>query len=332
MTETLTLITGGAGFIGSNMVHALAAEGRRVVVCDWLETGDKWRNLAAADLHDIIPPPALPAYLDRHADAIEAIVHMGAISATTERDGDKLVESNIRLSLDLWSWCATHQARFIYASSAAVYGDGAQGFDDDWSPAALARLKPLNGYGWSKLMLDKRIARDIHEGRPAPAHWAGLRFFNVYGPNEYHKGSMRSVVHQIVPKIVAGEPVTLFRSHNPAYPDGGQLRDFIHVSDCVAVMRWLLTAPSANGIFNLGVGKARSFKDLALAAYAAIGQDPAIEYVDTPLAIRDKYQYFTEARMERLRAAGCGHNFNSLEDGVGAYIRDHLLTPDPYLR
>jgi ADP-L-glycero-D-manno-heptose 6-epimerase len=331
MTANLTLVTGGAGFIGSNIVHALAHKGRRVVISDWLETGDKWRNIASADVHDIIPPPALPAFLSKYADRIEAVVHMGAISATTERDGDKLVENNLRLTLDLWAWCAAAGARFIYASSAAVYGDGGAGFEDDWTPAALARLKPLNAYGWSKLAADRRIAFEVHAGQAAPPHWAGLRFFNVYGPNEYHKGSMRSVVHQIAPRIQAGEPVRLFRSHNPAYEDGGQLRDFVHVGDCVAVIAWLLEAGQAGGVYNLGTGKARSFKDLALAAFRALDAAPRIEYVDTPLDIRDKYQYFTQARMDRLRAAGCGLNFQSLEDGVAGYIKDHLTKADPFL-
>jgi ADP-L-glycero-D-manno-heptose 6-epimerase len=256
---------------------------------------------------------------------------MGAISSTTERDVDRLAENNIRLSLDLWRWCGEANAAFIYASSAAVYGNGSLGFDDNCDVDSLRRLRPLNAYGWSKLFVDLRIAQDVQAGSaPIPSRWAGLRFFNVYGPHEYHKGNMRSVIHQIVPNICAGDPVHLYRSHNPNYQDGGQLRDFIHVDDCVNVINWLLNNHSANGIFNVGTGKARSFHDLALAAYAALAREPIIQYVDTPPEIRDGYQYFTEARMERLRRAGYAAPFIDLQEGIIDYIQNYLLGADPY--
>lgn len=320
----IILVTGGAGFIGSNVALELALLGRRVVVCDWLEVGEKWRNISDIDLFDIIAPPQLPAFLNLHRGRVEAIIHMGAISATTERDGDRLVENNIRLSIDLWDYCCRHDTALIYASSAAVYGDGTQGFDDAENVKALARLRPLNAYGWSKLAVDRRFARDVAEGAPTPSHWAGLRFFNVYGPREEHKGSMRSVISQIMPRVLAGERIQLFRSHRPDYHDGGQLRDFVFVSDCVAVILWLLENRQVSGIFNLGTGKARSFNDLALAVYAALGQKPAIEFIDTPQAIRTKYQYFTEARMTRLQAAGYKKSFTTLEEGAGAYAREWI--------
>ncbi|WP_222428324.1 ADP-glyceromanno-heptose 6-epimerase [Sphingomonas suaedae] len=322
MSGDLILVTGGGGFIGSNVTAALAARGQRVIVCDWLETGDKWRNLEDVDLYDIVPPTLLNETLRKHDDRISAIVHMGAISATTERDADRLVENNVRLTIDLWDWSIASGASFLYASSAAVYGDGAQGFDDDWSVEALARLRPLNGYGWSKLVADRRFARDVAEGAPTPRHWAGLRFFNVYGTREEHKGSMRSVVSQITPRVTAGERVTLFRSHHPDYEDGGQLRDFVHVDDCVSVILWLLDHPEANGIFNLGTGQARSFRDLATSVFVALDRDPAIDFVDTPVEIRDRYQYFTQAEMGRLRAAGYDRPFASLEEGVAGTVRD----------
>jgi ADP-L-glycero-D-manno-heptose 6-epimerase len=255
---------------------------------------------------------------------------MGAISSTTEADVDLIVQVNFRLSLALWRWCARHTRRFIYASSAATYGGGEQGFDDDASPAALARLRPLNPYGWSKHLFDQWVARELSEAAPRPPQWAGLKFFNVYGPNEYHKGSMRSVVALKYPLASSARPVTLFRSHRPDVPDGGQKRDFVYVRDCVAVVLWLLDRPDVNGLFNLGTGHARSFADLARALFSALQQPPRIEYLDTPPAILAHYQYFTEARMERLREAGYTQPFTSLEDGVRDYVERYLSQSDPY--
>jgi ADP-L-glycero-D-manno-heptose 6-epimerase len=319
-SDELYVVTGGAGFIGSNICAALARQNRRVVVVDWLEVGDKWRNLADIALHDIVRPDALAAWLERNGDGVAAVVHMGAISATTERDGDRLVSENIRLTLDLWAWCAARAVPFVYASSAATYGDGDQGFSDDDTPAALARLRPMNGYGWSKHMVDRRIALDVAEGRPTPPVWAGLKFFNVYGPREAHKGPMRSVALQLFQTLSAGGQVTLFRSHRPDYADGGQMRDFVYVADCVAVVLWILQQTRFGGIYNLGTGRARSFLDLAHAVFAAMGAEPRLAWVDTPEAIRERYQYFTEAGMERLRAAGFQAPFRSLEDGVADYF------------
>ncbi len=328
----MILVTGGAGFIGSNIVADLSAKHPgKVVVCDWLEVGEKWRNIAKAEIADVVMPEDLPAWLGAHGNDLDLIVHMGAISATTERDGDKIVKNNLRLTLDLWNWCATHGKRFIFASSAATYGDGAQGFDDDASIDALAELQPLNAYGWSKHIVDRRIARLIKEGEPTPPQWAGLKFFNVYGPNEYHKEDMRSVVHKIFPSAARGEAVTLFKSHHPDYEDGGQSRDFVYVKDCVSVVSWLSEMPEISGLFNLGTGEARSFKDLASATYAALNQRPNISYVDTPVEIRDKYQYFTEANMQKLREAGYAKPFTSLEDGIMDYVQNYLVKDDPYL-
>ena len=318
--DKLYVVTGGAGFIGSNIAAALAARGERVVVVDRLGEGDKWKNLAPIVLHDIVGPDALAAWLDAHGDDVAGIVHMGAISATTERDGDRLVGENVRLSLDLWEWCALRQVPFVYASSAATYGDGLEGFDDDGSPQGLARLKPLNGYGWSKHMIDRRIALDVAEGRPVPPAWAGLKFFNVYGPGEAYKGDMRSVALKLYETLSAGGRATLFRSHNPDYADGGQLRDFVYVADCAAVVLWILDQKRFSGLYNLGTGQARSWLDLAKAVFRAMGQAPEVTYVDMPEAIRDRYQYFTEARMQRLRAAGYSAPFASVEDGVAAYV------------
>jgi ADP-L-glycero-D-manno-heptose 6-epimerase len=254
---------------------------------------------------------------------------MGAISSTTEKDVDLIVEVNFRLSQALWRWCTLNDKRFIYASSAATYGDGEQGFDDD--PQKLSLLRPLNPYGWSKHLFDRWVMQMQGSGGRTPPQWAGLKFFNVYGPNEYHKGAMRSVVAQKYPLAASERPVTLFRSHRPGISDGGQRRDFIYVRDCVQVVQWLLGHPQVSGLFNLGTGRARSFAELAQALFAALQRPARLEYVDTPPNVLAHYQYFTEARMERLREAGYTQPFTSLEEGVADYVQRYLSRPDPYL-
>jgi ADP-L-glycero-D-manno-heptose 6-epimerase len=327
----MIIVTGGAGFIGSNIVAALEARGvTDIVICDVLGTDDKWRNIAKRELMGILPPDRLFDFLEGQRGTVDAVFHMGAISETTARDADGVVANNVNFTLKLWEWCVLAGTRLFYASSAATYGDGANGFVDDQSVEGLARLRPLNLYGWSKHLFDRRVARLVADGQPMPAQWAGFKFFNVFGANEYHKGSMRSVVHQVHGHVVAGRPVRLFRSHNPDYADGGQMRDFISVDDCVDVMMWFLDHPEANGLFNLGTGTARTFADLAAAVYAAMDVAPAIEYVDTPAEIRGQYQYFTEADMAKLCAAGCAHTFRPLEESVAAYVRDFLAQADPY--
>jgi len=319
--DDLIVVTGGAGFIGSHIVLDLAEAGLRVVVADLLRSGEKWRNIAAAALHDLIRPDALFGWLDRHCNKVAAVVHMGAISSTSETDVDKLTASNIRLTLDLWQWCSANAVRLVYASSAATYGDGSTGFVDDQSPVALAALHPLNAYGWSKHVIDRRVVDDVAHDRARPPQWAGLKFFNVYGPNEDHKGEMQSVVSKICPIVKAGDTVTLFKSHNPRYGDGGQERDFIYVKDCVAVVDWLLRNPLVSGLFNVGTGAARTFLDLVAAVGAAVGRSPKIRFVDTPAHIRENYQYFTQANMTKLRTAGFAGQFHSLEEGVRDYVQ-----------
>ena len=326
----MILVTGGAGFIGSNLAAALAEQGVPVAICDRLRSGSKWRNIGKLELRDLVAPEQLETWLKDHGSALDAIVHMGAISSTTETDADLIVETNFRLSQRLWRWCAAHSKRFLYASSAATYGGAEAGFEDDWSMAALAQLRPLNAYGWSKLLFDRWAVREVALGNGQPPQWAGLKFFNVYGPNEYHKGGMQSVVAQKYATAAAGEPITLFRSHREGVADGGQQRDFVYVADCVHVMQWLLANPKVSGIFNLGTGEARSFAQLATALYAAVNRPPRLMYVDTPIAIRPNYQYFTEARMDRLRSAGYTRPFMSLEEGVGDYVQRFLSQPDPY--
>ena len=326
----MLLVTGGAGFIGSNLVAALCERGRSVIVCDRLGHGDKWRNLAHHEVEDVIPPEELPQFLRWAEGRLAAVFHLGAISATTEGDGDALLANNFRLSKVFWDHCAREEIPLVYASSAATYGDGAQGFDDDPDRASLARLRPLNGYGWSKHLFDRWVQRRLARGEAAPPQWAGLKFFNVYGPNEYHKGGQASVAWHLLGQLSRGEPATLFRSHHPDYADGGQLRDFIWVGDCVEVMLWLLDNPAVSGLFNVGTGKARSFAELARAVFAALDRPENISYVPTPEAIRERYQYFTEAKMARLRAAGYDRSFTELEDGVARYVGDFLTQTDPY--
>jgi ADP-L-glycero-D-manno-heptose 6-epimerase len=325
------VVTGGAGFIGSNLLAALEERGDgALVVCDRLRSNDKWRNIAKREVREIVAPENLFPYLDAHRKQIRMIFHMGAISSTTETNADLIVENNYNLTSKLFAWCTEHGVRIVYASSAATYGDGSQGFDDDFGITPLSLLQPLNAYGWSKHLFDRRLARHVAQQGAMPPQWAGLKFFNVYGPNEYHKGGQQSVVSHIYPQAESGAPAHLFRSHNPNYPDGGQMRDFVWVSDVVSVMTWLLDNPGVNGLFNLGSGQARSFYDLAATVYRALGKEPYVKYIDTPVAIRDKYQYFTEARMERLRAAGYDQPFTPLEQGVTQYVTRYLAAPDRY--
>jgi ADP-L-glycero-D-manno-heptose 6-epimerase len=255
---------------------------------------------------------------------------MGAISSTTATDGDLLMENNFRLSLRLFDWCAATRTPFIYASSAATYGDGAAGFSDDWSLAALKRLKPMNLYGWSKHMFDLAVVERVARKDKLPPQWAGLKFFNVFGPNEYHKGEMMSLVAKRFDDAKAGEPIRLFKSHRAGIADGDQKRDFIYVDDAVAVVRWLMETPAVSGIFNVGTGQARSFRDLVTALFAALGREPKIEYIDMPLSIRDSYQYFTQAEIGNLRRAGFDADFTTIEEGVRRYVSGYLDRADRY--
>jgi ADP-L-glycero-D-manno-heptose 6-epimerase len=325
----MLLVTGGAGFIGSNIVAALNDAGRTdVAVCDALGHDGKWRNLAKRRLADIVPPAELMQWLQGRK--LDAILHLGAISETTASDGDLVIETNFRLSMRLLDWCTANATPFIYASSAATYGDGAQGFRDDPSVPALQALRPMNLYGWSKHLLDMAVAERVARGEKLPPQWAGLKFFNVFGPNEYHKGSMMSVLARRFDDIKAGRAVQLFKSHRQGIADGDQRRDFIYVDDVVRVMMWLLATPSVCGLFNLGTGKARSFKDLMLSAYSALGTAANIQYVDMPEAIRGSYQYFTQSEVDRLQRAGYNGGFTALEDAVALYVKGYLDRADRF--
>jgi ADP-L-glycero-D-manno-heptose 6-epimerase len=325
----MLLVTGGAGFIGSNLVAALNDAGRSdVAVCDLLGHDGKWRNLAKRQLADIVPPAELMDWLQGRK--LDAVIHLGAISETTATDGDLVIETNFRLSMRLLDWCTINAAPFIYASSAATYGDGAQGFRDDFSIPALKALRPMNLYGWSKHQFDMAVAERVVRGEKLPPQWAGLKFFNVFGPNEYHKGSMMSVLARRFDDIKCGRAVQLFKSHRDGIADGDQRRDFIYVDDVVRVMMWLLATPSISGLFNVGTGRARSFKDLILSAYAALGTAANIQYIDMPEAIRGSYQYFTQSEVDRLRRAGYNGGFTALEEAVALYVKGYLDCADRF--
>ena len=325
----MLLVTGGAGFIGSNVVASLNQAGRAdIAVNDVLGSDGKWRNLAGRQIADFVPPAELGRWLDGRK--LDAVIHLGAISSTTATDGDAIMENNFRLSLRLLDWCAAARTPFIYASSAATYGDGAQGYSDDWSNGALKRLKPMNLYGWSKHLFDLAVVERVRQNEKLPPQWAGLKFFNVFGPNEYHKGEMMSLVAKRFDEAKAGKPVRLFKSHRSGIADGEQKRDFIYVDDAIAVVRWLMETPAVSGIFNVGTGQARSFRDLISAMFAALRRQPAVEYIDMPASLRDSYQYFTQAETANLRRAGYNANFTPLDAAVKCYVNCYLDRGDRY--
>ena len=315
----MIIVTGGAGFIGSALIWKLNRLGRRdILVVDRLGTGDKWRNLVPLAFDDFVDKADFQA---RSADglpaACEVVFHMGACSSTTERDADYLIRNNTRTTVELARTCKRQGIPFIYASSAATYGDGSQGYDDD--PATVETLEPLNGYGWSKQLADRWIAR---EG--LLAHATGFRFFNVFGPNEYHKGDMRSMVLKAWQQVRAGERVKLFANHREGFRDGDESRDFVYVKDVVDTLVAAWQQPGTPGLYNLGTGTARSFRDLVLAVYSALGLPPDIDWVPMPESLRGQYQYYTCATTERGRAAGLPPATTSLEEAVRDYVCNYL--------
>jgi len=323
----MILVTGGAGFIGSILHAALRRRGHETIVVDRLRDRGKWRNLRNHPPARLLSPDDLESFLAGHPP-VETVFHLGAISSTTATDGDHTWATNVELSSMLWHWCAARRVRFVYASSAATYGDGAEGFEDGLE--RLERLKPLNLYGWTKHAFDLNVKRLLAAGAPRPPQWAGLKFFNVYGPNEYHKGAMISVVKVKYDEIAAGGAARLFRSDRPDVADGEQKRDFIWVDDVADVMLWLLDTPRVSGLFNLGTGLARSYRDLVHAVCDAAGVARAVQFIDMPPALAGQYQSFTEAPMRRLRDAGYAGQFTPLEEGIRRYVQDYLRQPDPY--
>lgn len=327
----MLVITGAAGFIGSNLLAVLdATSPGPVVAIDVVDNDIKQANVAKRSSVTWIKPSDMQRYLDGNTSDIEAIIHLGAETATTATDRDAVFAVNVDLSQSLWTWCSDNQKPFIYASSASVYGDGTLGFEDDPSSTAMDKLKPLNIYGESKLAFDQFVAEQIETGKSTPPQWAGLRFFNVFGPNERHKGTQGSVVSQMHPVVSRGDPYPLFRSHNPDFADGEQQRDFVYVDDCIAVVRWLLDNRGVSGLFNVGSGEARTFLDLAHAVHHACDREYQPTWRETPQTLREHYQYFTQADLTRLRAAGFRESFTSLEEGVTITIKDYLAQPDPF--
>jgi ADP-L-glycero-D-manno-heptose 6-epimerase len=324
----MILVTGGAGFIGSNLVAHLNERGvSDVAVNDHFDDA-KMKNLGKRKVAELIPPARLFRWLEGRK--LDAILHMGAISSTTATDEAEVMSANYDLPMRLVEWCTATGTPLIYASSAATYGDGSQGFDDDDSPEAIARLRPLNLYGRSKARFDLDLVKRARAGGAMPPQWVGLKFFNVFGPNEYHKGDMQSVLAKVYPQAKAGAPVRLFRSDRPGVADGEQSRDFIYVLDAASIVMWLLDRPRVSGIYNVGTGKARSFRAMMTAMLKAMGRKPEIEYIEMPKELSGKYQYWTEAKMERLRQAGYDAPFRSLEDSVEDYVRNYLAKADPY--
>ena len=326
----MIIVTGAAGFIGSAFVWQLNEMGiEDIIVSDKLRTEEKWLNLAKRKYYDWVDKDKLFDYLETTAEKITAIIHMGACSATTEKDMDFLMENNYEYTKKLWDYSVKNDAVFIYASSAATYGDGELGYDDEIGLKGHNALRPLNKYGYSKKIFDVWALKQ----EKTPKKWFGLKYFNVYGPQEYHKGRMASMVFHAFNQYNAEKEVKLFKSHKDGYKDGYQLRDFVYIKDVTNVMYFLMKEASApNGVYNLGTGGARAFYELAKSTVEAAGGDASkIKFVEMPEDLRGKYQYFTEAKMDKLKKAGYSRDFTSLEDGVKDYVQNYLMKEDKYL-
>lgn len=321
----MIVVTGGAGFIGSAIVWRLNTLGQNnIIIVDELGTDEKWKNLPGLKFNDFIHKNDFIEVLEtKLKHGISAIIHMGAISSTTEKDADFLLRNNYEYTKKLAKYCIRTNARFIYASSAATYGDGALGFND--AEDEMRSLKPLNMYGYSKHLFDLWALKENLLGKIA-----GLKYFNVYGPNEYHKGDMRSVVHKAFEQVLSSGKVKLFKSRNPDYKDGEQKRDFLYVKDAVDMTLFFLNNPAKNGLFNVGSGTARTWNDLVKSLFNALGKPENIEYIEMPDHLAEKYQYFTEAKMDKMRKAGYTKTISPLEDGVTDYVKIYLLK-DKYL-
>lgn len=317
----MIVVTGGAGFIGSAIVWKLNQLGKtNIIIVDELGKDEKWKNLVGLKYEDFVNKLE---FIEQVLDDVipynvEAIVHMGANSSTTEKDADHLIDNNYNYTKELAKYCVEKHIRFIYASSAATYGDGVLGFNDDESK--LETLRPLNMYGYSKQLFDLWAKRNAISDRIV-----GIKYFNVYGPNEYHKGDMRSVVHKAFEQVRDAGKVRLFKSLNPKYKDGEQMRDFVYVKDAVDMTLFFLDKPDINGIYNVGAGKARTWNDLVTSLFNAVGKPVNIEYIDLPNHLADKYQYFTEANLGKIKNAGYEKSTISLEDGVTDYVKNYLL-------
>jgi ADP-L-glycero-D-manno-heptose 6-epimerase len=321
-SDARVLVTGGAGFIGSALVWALNRRGcDNIVVCDILGTNEKWRNLTPLRFADYVEAAdLLPRVQSGALGKFDCVLHLGACSATTEKDATYLIKNNYEFTKDLAVWSLANKARFVYASSAATYGDGAQGMEDN--EVALDTLRPLNMYGYSKHLFDLHAKRAGFLNKIV-----GLKYFNVFGPNEDHKGDMRSLVHKSFAQVQSKGVIQLFKSYRKEYKNGEQKRDFLYVKDCAAMTLHLAATPKANGLFNIGSGHARTWIDLSNAVFTALKKKPSIKFIEMPEAIRDKYQYFTQANLMRLRGTGYSTPVTSLENAVNDYVRKYLV-PD----
>ncbi|MGN0224250.1 MAG: ADP-glyceromanno-heptose 6-epimerase [Muribaculaceae bacterium] len=329
MNSTI-IVTGASGFIGSNLLAALERSGHTsIVAVDSFGQGDKWRNVAKRCYCEFVEPDQLWNYIAAHSADIDVIVHLGAISSTTACDVDEVLRTNYRLSIDLFNYCQAHSIRFIYASSAATYGAGERGFVDSENFSYLCRLMPLNPYGWSKALVDKYIAAAGGFSTQSP-QVAGLKFFNVYGPNEYHKQHQMSVIHTFVEQLSTYGQMRLFKSNDPRIADGEQQRDFVYVDDCVNVILWLIAHPQVNGIYNVGSGQANTFNTVARIVANAMNKPCHINYIDIPLAVAHQYQNFTCADIGKLRQAGYTTAMTSINLGINDYISNYLLKQDPF--
>ena len=312
------VVTGGAGFIGSCIVRELNNNGiKDIIIVDDIGCTEKWLNIRNKKYIEYVNKNEFLKNIDNYG-RIEAIIHMGAQSSTTEKDFDYLWKNNFEYTRTLWEYCANNGISFIYASSAATYGDGSNGFDDQQD---IDKLLPLNGYGYSKQVFDLWVK---HQAKSFPKQHVGLKFFNVYGPNEHFKGSMASMVFHGFNQIKSNGTISLFKSNNPNYQDGEQLRDFVYVKDICDVVFWLINNSNVSGLFNIGTGVARSFKNLAEATFSALGIKANIKYIDMPEHLIKKYQYYTKAEMTKIKDEGYNREFTSLEDGVSDYVRNYL--------
>ena len=321
----MIVVTGGAGFIGSALVAELNRLGEdRILIVDELGTDEKWKNLVGKNFLDYLHKDRFLEVLESGSlNDLHTVFHLGACSSTTERNLDYLMENNHHYSTRVIRHCANSNVRTIYASSAATYGDGNLGYSD--ADSEQQKFRPLNGYGYSKQLTDLWVIRTGLSNKVA-----GLKFFNVYGPNEYHKQDMQSVVVKAFEQVKKKGKISLFKSYRDDYGDGEQKRDFVYVKDCTACMVWLMENPKCGGIFNLGAGKARSWNELACAVFAAMGMSPTIEYIEMPEPLRDQYQYFTEADLSRLKSAGWPGPKYQLEDGIADYVRNYLSSGELY--
>ncbi|MDA9086558.1 ADP-glyceromanno-heptose 6-epimerase [Methylophilaceae bacterium] len=326
----MIILTGGAGMIGSMVAWHLNNEMNfnDFVIVDDLVNEQQEYNFNKRDFVEYIKKDDLKKYLNKKQN-ISAVIHMGAISATTESNFNRLLESNIRFSQQLWHWCAKNKVPFIYASSAATYGDGSFNYNDNESE--LDQLNPLNAYGYSKHFFDRWIQLELAKKQPAPPQWCGLKFFNVYGPNEYHKDRMASVVFHAFNQYKESKQIKLFKSEHPSYKDGMQVRDFIYVKDAVKVIIFFLNNSKFSGVYNVGTGNPETFKALAEAVLSNnTGNPDEIKYINMPNDLKGKYQYYTKARIDKIRSIGFGDNFKNLNEGVTDYLKNYLLTSDRY--